>query len=142
MRVLRQAVRAWEDRSCFTDEVAIDFPSVSTVVERIFDAFLDQERPAPLAAVVRLSEREAFRGARVPVDVPLRNTCRACGGRGETWMDPCPACHGTGESIGQQRLWLSVPPGVTDAARFLFSVTTASAPPMRIEVKVAVVASA
>lgn len=137
-RVSRDALCSRAGRSWFDDEIAIDFPSVSTVVARIFDAFLDDERPAPIAAELRLSEREAFRGVTVPLDVPMRNTCRACGGRGETWMDPCPSCKGTGESLCRQRVWLLVPAGVTDASRFVFNVITECAPPTRIEVKVAI----
>jgi len=68
---------------CFADEIAIDFPSVEPVVERMRDAFLgEREEDAVLRTEVRVSRREAFDGLVVPIDVPMRGTCRRCGGRG------------------------------------------------------------
>ena len=71
---------------CFADEIAIDFPSVGRVVERMRDAFLGQSVDADLLrADVSLSQREAFAGLVVSVNVPVRVTCPHCGGRGETY---------------------------------------------------------
>ena len=68
---------------CFADEIAIDFPSVGRVVERIRDAFLGQEADGGLLrAEVSLSQREARGGRVVSVNVPIRVTCPDCGGRG------------------------------------------------------------
>ena len=36
-----------------------------------------------LFAELRLSAREAYDGVTVPLDVPVRKLCLACGGRGE-----------------------------------------------------------
>ena len=45
---------------CFADEIAIDFPSVGRVVERMRDAFLGEPVDADvLRADVSLSQREA-----------------------------------------------------------------------------------
>jgi hypothetical protein len=128
---------------CFADEVAIDFPSVDHVVDRMRDAFLG-ERPAGdvLSAELRLSTVEALHGLVVPLDVPMRRTCAMCGGRGETWTEPCDACCGTGESLFHHPVRVTVPAGVVDGARFRFRVVARHAPPVRVELRVAIRSSA
>ena len=79
------------------DEIAIDFPSVASVLDRMRDSFFAETRDVSLSAEVVLTPQEAFWGALVPLDVPLRRTCRRCGGRGEVWNDWCAACGGVGE---------------------------------------------
>ncbi len=127
--------RAW-----FADEIAIDFPSISEVVDRIRDAFLGDEAAADesLSAEILLSPREAFDGVTVPLDVPVRSTCPLCGGRGESWMEPCRGCAGTGAWHLPHRVSLSVPAGVADGARFRFTVTAPHTIPTHVEVRVAV----
>ncbi len=130
---------ASDPREWFADEVDFDFPSVSSLLDRIRREFLGPEEIGfPLTADVLLSPREAFTGVTVPLDVPVRSTCPICGGRGETWMEWCRACDGTGESSFRHRVRLSVPAGVADGTRFRFTVGTASSPPTRIEVRIAV----
>ena len=58
------------DAACFADEVVIDFPSVAPAVDRMRNAFLEEERAAALSAAIRLSAREARNGAMVPLEVP------------------------------------------------------------------------
>jgi hypothetical protein len=131
--VLWDSIRATSSpRECFADEVAIDFPSLDHLVERVRDSFLG-ERPGVdwLTTEVLLSRRDAVRGAVVSLDVPIRGTCEVCGGRGEVWSDPCEACEGVGDSLTQHPVRLSVPPGVIDGARFRFRVASA-----RVEVKI------
>src|ERR1700722_10738977 len=85
---------------CFADEIAIDFPSVGRVVDRMRDAFLGEGVDADvLRADVSLTQREASGGLVVTVEVPVRVTCPHCGGRGETWAEPCSLCRTTGESL-------------------------------------------
>ena len=127
---------------CFADEIAIDFPSVDRVVDRIRDAFLG-ERIADAAAdvvsaEVSLSECEARRGLIVPLEVPIRYTCPGCGGRGETWTEPCHRCRGTGESWCHHPIRLTVPARVADGARFRFRLTSPDATSVRVEVRVAI----
>ena len=78
---------------CFADEIAIDFPSVGRAVERICDGFLGERMEGEgrnlLHAEVSLSPREASGGLVISVEVPVRATCPNCGGRGETWTEPC-----------------------------------------------------
>ncbi len=126
------------DREWCADEVAIDFPSMASAVERIRASMLGDEHEPPLRAEIRLSPREAFEGISVPMDVPVRSACPLCGGRGETWLDPCRACAGTGESLFHHRVRLSVPPRVADGACFRFKVSSPLALPTRVEVRVAV----
>ena len=105
---------AGDSRECFADEVAIDFPSVDHVVERLRDAFLGDEARAEtletretLTTEVSLSRRDATLGTVVPLDVPMRGTCVPCGGRGEIWTEPCPACSGRGDRLVRHPLRVS-----------------------------------
>jgi DnaJ-class molecular chaperone len=123
----------------FADEIAIDFPSIADVVDRIRGTFFgDEEEDEPLNAEILLSPREAFDGVTVPLDVPVRSTCPLCGGRGESWMEPCRGCAGTGAWHLPHRVRLSVPAGVADGARFRFTVTAPHTLPTHVEVRVAV----
>jgi len=124
------------ETSCFADEVVIDFPSVAPAVERIRRAFLADEAPATLRTAVQLSDREALEGVTRPLDVPVRCTCRRCGGRGEVWTEACPHCSGTGEERLRHLLQITVPAGVVDGARFQFTVTARHNPPTRVELRV------
>ena len=141
---------AWEavrpaaiSRDCFADEIAIDFPSVGRAVERIREGFLeDQAAPEVLATELRLSMVEARRGLVVPLDVPMRGTCSRCGGRGETWTEPCDPCCGTGASLFQHPVRVSVPAGVADGTLLRFRVTSPHAPSVRVELRVAIRSSA
>jgi len=129
--------------NCFADEVAIDFPSVDPAVERMREAFLE-EPPDPdvLSTELQLSTAEARHGLVVPLEVPMRRTCTICGGRGEVWPEPCDSCCGTGESFFHHPVQVSVPPGVSDGARFRFRVIARHAPVVRVELRVAVRSSA
>ena len=124
----------------FADEVAIDFPSVHSAVERMREGFVaasfEHSRRRHLSAELHLSPREAFDGVTVPLDVPVRKLCRACGGRGEVWSDPCEPCDGTGDALAQHPIRLVVPPRVQDGDCFALSVSAPSAPLTRVEVRV------
>jgi hypothetical protein len=126
-------------QECFADEIAIDFPSVLGVVERMREAFLGEPASVDtLTKEVCLSRYDAHRGLVVPLEVPIRGLCPCCGGRGETWTEPCGACFGTGDSLVHHPIRFSVPPGVLDGARFRFRVTSPHAASVRVEVRVAV----
>ena len=127
---------------CFADEIAIDFPSVEAAVERMRHAFLGEcpgeEVDDLLRTELQLSRREAFDGFVVPIEVPIRGTCRECGGRGETWTEPCDECRGTGASLLRHAVRVSLPPRVADGARFRFRVSSPGAASVRIEVRIAI----
>ncbi|OFV91286.1 MAG: hypothetical protein A3G76_06890 [Acidobacteria bacterium RIFCSPLOWO2_12_FULL_65_11] len=130
---------------CFADEIAIDFPSVGRFVQRIRAAFLDghpgeDAEPATdvLTAEVRLSRRQAYDGLVVPLDLAVSGTCQQCGGRGETWAEPCDVCGGSGAALIHHPVRFSVPSGVADGARFRFRVSSRHAAPVRVEVRVAI----
>lgn len=124
---------------CFADEIAIDFPSVGHAVERMRDAFLGERADADVVCTeVSLTRREACDGLVVPVEVPIRATCPECGGRGETWTEPCAGCGGSGESLFHHPVKLAVPPGVADGARFRFRLSSPHADSVRVEVRVAI----
>jgi hypothetical protein len=128
---------------CFADEIAIDFPSVGNVVDRMRDAFLGKSADTGiLHADVSLSQREALAGHVVSVKVPVRITCPHCGGRGETWTEPCALCRGTGESLFLQALRVSVPPRIADGACVRFRLKSPDASSIRVELRVAIRSSA
>ena len=120
------------------DEVAIDFPSVSSVLDRMRTSFFGASTATELSAEIELSAEEAFWGVSVPLDIPLRQTCPACGGRGEAWEQRCITCEGDGEVAAQHPLRLRVPAGVRQGARFRFSVMPPGAIPTLVEVRISV----
>lgn len=124
---------------CFADEIAIDFPSVERVVERMRDRFLGEgESDRVLSAEVSLSQFEAWRGHVVPLEIPVRATCAKCGGRGETWAEPCGDCCGSGDALLRHAVRVSVPPRVEDGTRLRFRLSSPDAPPVRVEVRVVI----
>ena len=136
-----RAVQAGHE--CFADEIAIDFPPVGPLAERERDAFLGEAMaPDTLKTEVLLSVRDAARGTVLPLEVPLQGTCTLCGGRGETWPEPCTSCRGTGAASVQRRVLLSIPAGVPDGTRFRFRLKAPLTPPVRVEVRVGVRRSA
>jgi len=135
---LRAADDGRHDASCFADEVVIDFPSMASALERMRQAFVADETPPRLRTTVAVSGAEALAGATVPVDVPLRCTCPQCGGRGESWTEPCVRCHGSGEEWRSHPFHITLPAGVMDGARFHFTVTQRQHSSTRIELHVLV----
>jgi hypothetical protein len=124
---------------CFADEIAIDFPSVGHVVDRMRDSFLGERADADvLLADVSISREDAWRGLVMPLEVPIRGTCDRCGGRGETWTEPCEHCAGSGQSLIRYAVRLTVPARIADGARIRFRVTSPHAAPVRVEVRVAI----
>jgi hypothetical protein len=133
----RGADAGHEAASCLADEVVVDFPSIAPAVERMRRAFLGEERSTPLSAALRLSIRDAIGGITVPLDVPVRCTCRGCGGRGEIWTEGCARCAGTGTEVLRHQVQVSVPPGVEDGTRVHFTDTPPHQTPTRIELRIA-----
>lgn len=119
------------------DEVAIDFPSVASLLDRMRHSFFG-ESPVELSAEIELTPEEAFWGADIPLDIPLRRTCPDCGGRGEVWEQGCVPCAGDGEVASPHPLKLRVPAGVRPGARFRFSLTPPDAVPTMVEVRISV----
>jgi hypothetical protein len=126
-------------QNCFADEIAIDFPSAGRVVERMRDAFLGEaSRGDILATELALSPWQAHTGLDVTLSVPIHGACPTCGGRGESWAEPCGQCVGTGESLFHHAVRVAVPAGVTDGATFRFRVTSPYTGSVRVEVRVAI----
>ena len=113
---------------CFADEIAIDFPSAGRVVERMRESFLGEpDGPARhdvFDAELLLSPREAFDGLVIPLCVPIRGACPACGGRGESFF------HHT--------VSVAVPRGVADGTTFRFRVTSTHTGSVRVTIRIAI----
>jgi hypothetical protein len=125
----------------FADEVAVDFPSVRPIVSRMRRAFLggDEDGDAvPLDAELRLTPQQAWRGGRVPVDVPVRQVCRVCGGRGEVWDEACAPCRGAGGGVAPRTVDVHVPSGVRDGACLAFDLRVPHAPATRVRLRVSI----
>jgi molecular chaperone DnaJ len=120
------------------DEVAIDFPSVASVLDRMRHSFFGPSSTAGLSAEIVLTPQEAFWGTSVALHVPLRRTCPRCGGRGEIWEEWCAACGGGGEVSLRHEMQLRVPAGVQEGARFRFTVMPPGAPATLVEVRVSI----
>lgn len=118
------------------DEVAIDFPSISSVLDAMRTSFFGAAPPASLEAELVVSPQEAFWGGTVPLDLPMRRTCPACGGRGEVWTGWCPACAGSGEVDATYEMRLRVPAGVLEGTTFRLMVDPPGAAPMLVEVRI------
>lgn len=132
----RQPARAdW-----FADEVAVDFPSVASLLDRMRQDFFGfgLEGTPPLSAEIVLTPEEAFWGTQVPLSVPLRGTCHRCGGRGEVWSERCARCAGLGEVTVPHEIRLRVPAGVREGARCRFSVGSGGAPVTLVDVRVSI----
>ena len=132
------AERSAGRESAFSDEVDVDFPAVSSLVDRMRETFFGPTPGHPLSAEVRLTPRQADAGVKVPLNVSLRHTCPVCGGRGEVWFDPCGACAGSGAGLLPHQLQLVVPPGVRDGACLRFDVTPPYAAPTCVQVRISI----
>ncbi len=66
---------------------------------------------------IRISLREAVLGGSRQISVEKPRTCGACNGTGRSGKAPCGACGGSGTRVGQSRLKVKIPPGVTDGQR-------------------------
>jgi molecular chaperone DnaJ len=121
-----------------SDEVAIDFPSVSDLLDSMREAFFGDAAIEDLSAEIILTPLEAFEGTTIPLGVPVRRTCPECGGRGETWQEWCDCCGGCGDVHSLHEVELSVPAGVREGARFRFSVTPTGAPHTIVDVRITI----
>ncbi len=124
------------------DEVAVDFPSMRPIVERMRAAFVDGEADTDSAitchARFELTARQALEGVRLPLDLTVRHTCPACGGRGELYTGPCGLCRGCGTGLLEHRLQVPVPPGVRDGACLRYAVAPLGAGKTHVEVRIAI----
>ena len=120
----------------FADEVAIDFPSVSDLLDRMRHDFFGVSAVEELSAEIVLTPLEALEGTTIPMGIPVRQTCLRCGGRGETWQEWCGACGGCGDVAAYHEVELRVPAGVRTGERFRFSVMPAGVPMTRVDVRI------
>ena len=125
-------------QSAFADEVDIDFPSVSSLVDRMRASFFGTVAECPVSAEVRLTPRQADAGVLAPLDLSLRHTCPVCGGRGEVWLNSCGACAGSGAGLLPHQFQLVVPPGVRHGTYLRFDVTPPYAPATRVQVRISI----
>ena len=121
---------------CLADEVHRDFPSVLTVLDRMRHSFFGDAASQERGPDIVVTPQEAFWGAVVPLDVPVRRTCIRCGGRGEVWNDWCVDCGGVGDLGARQPVNLRVPAGVRDGSRIRFRVAAPGIRPALIDARI------
>ena len=121
---------------CLADEVHRDFPSVLNVLDRMRHSFFGGEARPGQGPEVVVSPQEAFWGAIVPLDVPVRQTCSHCGGRGEVWNDWCADCGGVGDVDARQAVNLRIPAGIRDGSRIRFRVAVPGTRPALIDARI------
>jgi hypothetical protein len=121
---------------CLADEVDRDFPSVLNVLDRMRHSFFGGAIRPDAGPDIVVTPHEAFWGAVVPLDVPVRRTCAACGGRGEIWNDWCAECGGVGDRDARQAVSLRIPAGIRDGARIRFRVAAPGARPALIDARI------
>ena len=121
---------------CLADEVHRDFPSVLNVLDRMRHSFFGGAVAAGEGPEVVVTAHEAFWGAIVPLDVPVRRTCTGCGGRGEIWSDWCGDCGGVGDVDDRQAVNLRIPAGVRDGSRIRFRVAAPGTRPALIDARI------
>lgn len=122
---------------CLADEVAIDFPSVSTVLDRMRHAFFG-DRQSRRVPDVFVTPQEAFWGGTVSLALPIRRTCADCGGRGEVWNDWCGLCKGVGDLPAHHPVRLRIPAGVRDGTCIRFRVAASGIPETVIDARIVV----
>jgi len=123
---------------CLADEIAIDFPSVSTVLDRMRHAFFGDQPVPHEGPDVIVTPQEAFWGATVSLYLAVRGVCLHCGGRGEVWNDWCGPCGGTGDRPVRHDVRLRIPAGVRDGTRVRFRVTSPAIPDTTIHARILV----
>jgi hypothetical protein len=121
---------------CLADEVHRDFPSVLTVLDRMRHSFFGGTASHEPGPDIVVTPHEAFWGAVVPLDVPVRSTCTGCGGRGEVWNEWCVDCGGVGDLDARQPISLRVPAGVRDGSRIRFRVAAPGIRPALIDARI------
>jgi hypothetical protein len=131
--------------ACLADETAIDFPAVIRLADGARRALGDEpdsecaraaEPIEALGAVVQLSPRAAALGAVVSCQLVMRDICPACGGRGESWSEPCPRCATAGHVVVRRRVRLAVPAGVRDGTVCRFRLLRANQSSVKVDVRI------
>ena len=131
--------RAGAEGFVLTDEIAIDFPSVATVLDRMRRAFFGEAAAAADDELaIPVAPEEAFWGAVIPFAIPMRRTCAECGGRGEVWAEPCARCAGTGHRAVPHEFTLRIPAGVRDGTRVRFSIATPGLPLTIVDARITI----
>jgi len=127
----------------FADDVAVDFPAMGPLVGRMRARFLGEaDGPEAVRAEVQLTPAEASVGRRIALSLPLRRTCRVCGGRGETWNRRCAPCAGSGLDAAGHVVRLYVPAGVRHGASLSYQLDPCEAPAAMLRVTVWVAGAA
>jgi len=98
-------------------------------------SFFGPTRRADRAPDILVTPQEAFWGATVALDIPIRRTCARCGGRGEEWNDWCADCAGQGDLADRQPVRVRIPAGVQDGTRIRFRVAAPGIRPALIDAR-------
>jgi molecular chaperone DnaJ len=84
------------------------------ILEEFFQGWGERtyDRDERLLEVI-LTNQEAHTGVTVPVDIPWKEQCPLCQGTGLAPFSICSGCRGSGCALGERRISLTIPPGVS-----------------------------
>jgi molecular chaperone DnaJ len=80
-----------------------------------------QQRGQDMETPVEVSLEEAYHGTRRTLNMQVQKPCPACHGSGQVDNKICPTCRGNGAVMGNERIEVSVPPGVKTGSRVRLS---------------------
>ena len=92
------------------------FASLSHTMTDDFSGLFDQahESRRDFSVEVLLTPKEAKRGCKIPLKMPLRIECSRCGGTGRVGGLICGLCLGRGEEKREKQIKVEIPAGATD----------------------------
>ncbi|HUL21317.1 MAG TPA: DnaJ domain-containing protein [Thermodesulfobacteriota bacterium] len=75
-----------------------------------------------LSVEITLTPSEAREGCKVPLKIPIWESCRSCGGSGFVGELICGLCRGRGEERSGKKMRVTLPPGVTSGTKMRISL--------------------
>ena len=95
-------------------------PSLDELFERVWSNFSafdppKAEHPENLTIEILLSPKEAHRGGRVRITLPVQQACPSCGGQGGLGPFDCLRCRGQGVLSGEFPVDIAYPAGISES---------------------------
>ncbi len=93
-----------------------------SAVDEFFEGFVPgffttgktASRRKDLYVEIVLDPDEAASGGLFPLEIPVKEPCEGCEGRGNIGVFLCPSCRGNGAVNGRREVEISMPAGIVD----------------------------